>query len=89
MALRCTKSFSAYADGVPRVVRAGQLLDDDDPIVQGREASFESVDAHLAARRPQVEQATADPGEQRSLSTPSPAGDDGKPRRGRGSRSTK
>ncbi|MFF2009168.1 hypothetical protein ACFVWY_08855 [Streptomyces sp. NPDC058195] len=86
MALRCIRSFSAYDGGVPRVVRAGQLLDDNDPIVTGRESAFESVDDHLAARRPQVEQATAEPGEPRSLSLV----DDGTPkRRPRGSRSTK
>lgn len=89
MALRCTKSFSAYVDGSPRVVRAGQLVEDDDPIVKGREASFESVDAHLAARRPRVEQATADPGEQRNLTTPPTSAGDGKPRRPRGGRASK
>ncbi|MDK0520386.1 hypothetical protein [Streptomyces sp. ML-6] len=85
MALRCTRSFSAYANGAPRVVRAGQLVEDNDPIVKGRETAFESVDAHLASRRPQVEQATAEPGEQRNLTLV-----DGKPsRRPRGSRSSK
>ncbi|MGW4950666.1 hypothetical protein [Streptomyces parvulus] len=93
MALRCKKSFSAYVSGSPRVVKTGQLVPDDDPIVKGREASFESVDAHLAARRPRVEQATADPGQPRDLTPPTPVtpvskGDgDSKPapRRGRSS----
>ncbi|MFB6943192.1 hypothetical protein ACFWGL_17140 [Streptomyces sp. NPDC060286] len=88
MALRCTRSFSAYIHGVPRVVRAGQLVEDDDPIVTGREASFESVDAHLAARRPRVEQATAAPGEPRDL-TPPAAESDGKTRRPRSARTSK
>ncbi|MFE7236091.1 hypothetical protein ACFVAF_36865 [Streptomyces sp. NPDC057596] len=89
MALRCKRSFSAYVDGSLRVVRAGQLVEDDDPIVTGREASFESVDAHLAARRPRVEQATAAPGEQRNLTSP-PAGSGGdKPRRPRAGRTSK
>ncbi|NJP73730.1 hypothetical protein [Streptomyces sp. C1-2] len=70
MALRCKQSFSAYVGGRPRVVRAGSLVEDDDPIVKGREASFESVDAHLAARRSRVEQTTAAPGEKRSISLP-------------------
>ncbi|MFI7394016.1 hypothetical protein [Streptomyces tendae] len=90
MALRCKRAFSAYENGRPRVVKTGQLVPDDDPIVKGREASFESVDAHLAARRPRVEQATADPGQPRDLTPPTPVtkGDgDSKPspRRGRGS----
>lgn len=70
MALRSKKSFATYGPGGPRVVKAGQLVADDDPIVKGRESAFESVDAHLA-RRPKVEQATADPGEPRTLSLPS------------------
>ncbi|MFE9936321.1 hypothetical protein [Streptomyces hirsutus] len=73
MALRCKRAFSAYVDGRPRVVKTGQLVPDDDPIVKGREASFESVDAHLSARRQRVEQATADPGEPRDLTPPTPA----------------
>ncbi|MYU24757.1 hypothetical protein [Streptomyces sp. SID8352] len=79
MALRCKKSFSAYVNGAPRVVKTGQLVPDDDPIVKGRETSFESVDAHLAARRPRVEQATADPGQPRDLTPPAPPADPGPP----------
>ncbi|MBQ1096334.1 hypothetical protein KBY55_09580 [Streptomyces sp. b94] len=90
MALRCTKSLAVYVNGSPRVVQAGQLVQDDDPILQGRATCFESVDAHLAARRPRVEQATADPGQPRDLTPPTPVTkDDGNskptPRRGRGS----
>ncbi|CAL9302782.1 MULTISPECIES: hypothetical protein [Streptomyces] len=88
MALRCKKSFAAYANGTPRVVKTGQLVSDDDPIVTGREANFESVDDHLAGRRPRVEQATADPGEPRDLTPPTAVTDNAggsKPsRRGRG-----
>lgn len=73
MALRCKKSFAAYVNGTPRVVKVGALVADDDPIVKGREASFESVDAHLSARKQQVEQATADPGQPRDLTPPTPA----------------
>ncbi|WP_255951548.1 hypothetical protein [Streptomyces odontomachi] len=70
MALRCIKAFSAYEGGRPRVVRDGQLVEESDPIVAGREAHFETVDAHLARRPRAVEQATADPGEPRTVTSP-------------------
>ncbi|MEU0458603.1 hypothetical protein ABZ322_37835 [Streptomyces sp. NPDC006129] len=85
MALRCKKGFSAYVGGTPRVVRAGALVAEDDPIVNGRESLFESVDQHLAARATRVEQATADPGENRDLTPPvgdRKSGDKPSPRRG-------
>ncbi|CAL9665061.1 hypothetical protein SUDANB145_07119 (plasmid) [Streptomyces sp. enrichment culture] len=66
MALRSKRSFAAYGPGGPRVVKAGQIVADDDPVVKGREDAFESVDAHLA-RRPRTEQATAGPGEVRTV----------------------
>ncbi|NYV72983.1 hypothetical protein [Streptomyces sp. UH6] len=68
---RATQPFTAYLDGVPRVVRTGDLVQDDDPVLKGRERLFEDVDAHVAQRAPRtVEQATADPGEPRSLTSP-------------------
>ncbi|WP_435643366.1 hypothetical protein ACR9VJ_18130 [Streptomyces sp. H49] len=71
MALRCKQSLSAYVDGRPRVVRAGALVQDDDPIVKNREHLFEPVDAYLAKQSPVgVEEATAAPGEKRSRSAP-------------------
>ncbi|MFD5041964.1 hypothetical protein ACFWNI_33480 [Streptomyces sp. NPDC058377] len=70
MALRCTRSFAAYQDGKPRVVKAGSLVADDDPVVKGREGSFQTVDAHLQRRRGSVEAATADPGTVRTLTPP-------------------
>lgn len=70
MALRSKRSFAVYGpNGAPRVVKAGQIVADDDPVVKGRENAFESVDAHLA-RRARTEQATADPGEPRALTPP-------------------
>lgn len=70
MALRSKRSFAAYGPtGAPRVVKAGQIVADDDPIVKGREDAFESVDAHLA-RHARTEQATAAPGEPRALTPP-------------------
>jgi hypothetical protein len=93
MAKRCKASFTAWTAGVPRVVTAGDLVDDGDPVIKGREHLFESVDAYVAARQPgavlppgpaEVEQATAAPGERRSVRPvakpePEPAkGDPGK-----------
>lgn len=69
MALRCIRSFAAYSDGTPRVVRVGQLVQDDDPIVRGREGAFERVEDHLE-RRAAVETATDEPGERREITPP-------------------
>ena len=68
--LRCKEPFSADLNGVPRTIPAGALLDSDDPIVKGRERLFEPVDAYMVRRSQsaQVEQATAEPGERRSVS---------------------
>lgn len=65
--LRCKEPFAADIDGVPRVITAGQLLDSSDPVIKGRERFFEAVDAHMARRSREVEQATAAPGEKRSV----------------------
>ncbi|MEU2764259.1 hypothetical protein [Streptomyces sp. NPDC007094] len=74
MALRCIRSFAAYVEGRPRVVKAGTLVIDGDPVVKGREASFESVDAHLQKRGRGVEATTADPGTVRTLTPPTEPG---------------
>ena len=66
--LRCIKALAAYDGGRPRVVRVGALVREDDPIVKGRRAHFESVEQHLTARRTRrTEQATAAPGEPRTV----------------------
>ncbi|MEV4033401.1 hypothetical protein [Streptomyces umbrinus] len=65
---RCTSSFVPVR-GVPRVIKVGQLFNDDDPIIQGREHLFEDVEAHVQERT-RVEQATAEPGRRRSLTRP-------------------
>lgn len=70
---RATQPFTAYIDGMPRVVRAGDLVEDTDPVMQGRAHLFETVEEHVAQRQPQqpqVETATAEPGEQRNLTPP-------------------
>lgn len=79
---RAIEAF-AYGDksGVPRSVAPGDLMSSDDPNFKGREHLFEKVE--VAADRqsaeptkppkpPTVETATAEPGERRSISTPTP-----------------
>ncbi len=69
MTKRCTKPFATITNGVPRVVTAGDIVADDDPVVTGRESSFEDVEAAVARSvAQQVEQATAVPGQRRKLS---------------------
>lgn len=71
MIRRCKQSFAAVVKGTPRVIAAGALVDSADPIMKGREALFEDVDAYMADKadrqsRP-VEAATAEPGEKRTV----------------------
>lgn len=68
--LRSKEAFTAWSGGAPRVITVGQLVDDSDPIIKGREHLFETTEAHVAQqreRRAEVEQATAAPGEKRSV----------------------
>lgn len=67
---RCKASFAVIENGAPRVITAGQLVDDKDPVVKGREANFEDVETYVSDHKPRVEQATADPGEKRSVGQP-------------------
>lgn len=73
------RSAFAFTDkqGVPRVITVGHLMSSDDPNFKGKEKLFEPVET-AAARAAGVEDATAEPGALRSLSTP---------RRGRGRKS--
>ncbi len=65
--LRCIEPFAFSDKGVERVVRAGDLVDDKDPLVKGRERWFETVDANVGRMTDRsVEQATAAPGEKRT-----------------------
>lgn len=64
---RCTSSFAAIVDGAPRVITVGTLIEDDDPILEGREKHFEDVDAFVSRKRQGAEAATAEPSEKRSL----------------------
>ncbi|QRZ05896.1 hypothetical protein [Mycolicibacterium austroafricanum] len=54
---------------MPRVIRPGDLFDKTDPCVKGREHLFEPVEVNAERRRSTVEDASAAPGEKRSLST--------------------
>ena len=74
--LSCTGAF-AYTEpnGVQRVLRPGDVVDENDPCVKGREAYFEPVEAtvHRATERAAggpvdgvIEQATKAPGEKRA-----------------------
>lgn len=65
---RATTSFAAFTDGTPRVVTAGELVDDSDPVFKGRAANFEAVEDAVAQQK--VERATAAPGEKRSVEIP-------------------
>lgn len=66
--LRAVDSFKvALDDGPPRVVLAGQEVDEKDPVVKGREAFFIPVEEIVArnAGTP-VEAGTANPGQRRN-----------------------
>ncbi|MGW6295165.1 hypothetical protein [Streptomyces sp. NPDC055058] len=62
---RCKSSFAASVRGVPRVMKTGQLVNDNDPIIKGREHLFEDVES--AVRDVPVEDASAAPGRRRTL----------------------
>lgn len=71
---RATTSFGwmANVDGqaVPRVVTTGSLYDEADEVVRRFGEHFEDVDLHVDRRREaraEVEQATAAPGERRTV----------------------
>lgn len=66
--LRCTSPFATWINGVPRVVANDELVDSSDPVVKGREGNFVPVEQSVA-HRSTVEQATAAPGEARTVST--------------------
>jgi hypothetical protein len=68
MAKRVKEAFSFDDNGVPVVMRAGTLVEDDDPRIKGRERHFEDAD-DAAARTSvaAVETATAAPGERRTV----------------------
>ncbi|MFZ3569422.1 hypothetical protein ACNYS0_20950 [Streptomyces sp. BH034] len=72
---RCTESFSIWQDGAPVAFTAGQLVDDKHPILKTHGHLFAEPVTSPPAARPlrATEQATADPGEARTLAPPAPA----------------
>lgn len=76
---RCKAAFSAYVGGQIRMVNAGELLEESDPVIRGRDHLFEDVGTYVEQRRadaqatqlpPTVERATAEPGEKRAVGRP-------------------
>lgn len=67
MVQRVKESFSFDEKGVPVVLRAGTLVEDDDPRIKGHERHFEQAeDAAARTTVSAVETATAAPGERRA-----------------------
>jgi len=69
MAQRCIAGFVDFRGGYPEMFNPGRLVDDNDPVIKGREGYFEPVEVAVA-RYAGVEQTTAEPGEKRSRSKP-------------------
>jgi len=68
--IRVREAFAAY-DKTQKALRSfcpGDLFSSDDPVVKGKEHLFEPVEV-AAARNAGVEDATAEPGALRSMST--------------------
>lgn len=83
---RCREPFATEVDGITRVVSAGELVSTDDPVYsRATRGHFEDVAVHVgqragrraAAAGAAVEQATADPGEARTLTPPAATPDEG------------
>ena len=75
---RCTESFTIWRDGAPVAFAAGQLVEDKHPILRTHKHLFaepETTSGQEVARQLKpIEQASADPGEQRMLTPPMVAG---------------
>lgn len=80
---RCTESFTIWRDGAPVGFTVGQLVDDKHPILKSHKHLFGELEASSGHAPPStlrpVEQATADPGQVRTLTPPVPAGGDSEP----------
>lgn len=68
--LRVREAFAVPQGGISRVMRPGDLVRDDDPIVKGREGLFEPIESAVSRNEVRVEQATGAPGEKRSITPP-------------------
>lgn len=68
---RCKEPFRTNVNGAKRVVPAGELVEDTDPVFKGREHLFEPVGDYVSRHgEARVERATAEPGEKRSVGRP-------------------
>jgi hypothetical protein len=65
--VRAAATFATHLNGWPQVISAGEVFEDDDPIVVAHPSCFEPMRA--TNPRP-VEQATAGPGEFRNVRRP-------------------
>jgi hypothetical protein len=68
--LRCTEAFSVWQGGIPRVLRPGDVVEDSDSCVEGRERYFEPIEVQVERDRTRLEAATAAPGEKRTRTAP-------------------
>ncbi|MEU5077100.1 hypothetical protein AB0G76_36960 [Streptomyces asoensis] len=79
---RCNESFTIWRDGAPVAFTAGQLVDDKHPILKTHKHLFGELEASSGHAQPStlrpVEQATADPGQPRSLTPPASTGGEDK-----------
>lgn len=64
-------------NGAPRMVSVGDLIEETDPVLRGREELFEDAELFVSDKAAAVEAATASPGEKRVRSQP--AGSQTKP----------
>jgi hypothetical protein len=81
--LRVREAFAYMVGTYPDVLRTGDVVSSDHPAVKGREDKFEAMTTDNALLRDPsaalvqasgvIEQATAAPGEKRSVSKPRPA----------------
>lgn len=72
---RCREAFSVWVNGAPRVVSAGQLIEDSDPLYSTHGHLFEDVETYVSDHRPAgVEDASAAPGKLRHVTAPQEAG---------------
>lgn len=88
MILIAKSAFFCTVDGVERFIPQGMAVRSDHPIVEGRQDYFkplplldEDVESGSDGAAPAVEQATAAPGENRTLSNPPAKRGPGRPRK--------
>ncbi|MGP4088546.1 hypothetical protein [Streptomyces sp. KR55] len=79
MYYRCREAFVTRIDGARVSIAVGDLVEDSEDVYKARPTAFETVDDYMAKRRARrgaprgraaVEQASAAPGEMRSLTKP-------------------